>query len=394
MASPAWAEQSLSVVYPPDSHQTTESQIFFIGTAPPSGEVLVNGKRIERSRAGHFAPSFPLQLGDNLFTLRYQNQQVQIKVKRVSTAQTPPVGLALGLNSLTPSENIARLPGELICFGAIAPSNATVTVGLGNQIIPLLPQSQVQLPPNSAALTQQNHRLPTRSPTPSPSQSTAGQYQGCTISGAPANLGQPKFQLTMNGATTSQLGSVKIAILSPAQLQVAQVTADSGVARTGPSTDYSRLTPLPKGTQATITGWEGEWLRLDYGGWINSQETSILKGAVPPRSLIRSIRARQVPGKTEVVFPLQVPVPVSVQQGASTLTLNLYNTTAQTDIIRLDDDPIISRLDWQQLTPTQVQYTFNLKSQQQWGYNLKYDGTSLVLSLRHPPAGVGGAGES
>jgi len=55
---------------------------------------------------------------------------------------------------------------------------------------------------------------------------------------------------------------------------------------------------------------------------------------VPPRSFIRSIRARQVQGKTEVVFPLQVPVPVSVQQDR-TLTLTLYNTTAQTDIIRL-----------------------------------------------------------
>jgi N-acetylmuramoyl-L-alanine amidase len=64
----------------------------------------------------------------------------------------------------------------------------------------------------------------------------------------------------------------------------------------------------------------------------------------------------------------------------------LYNTTAQTDIIRLDDDPVISRLDWQQVAPSQVQYTFNLKSQQQWGYSLRYEGTSLVLSLRHPPA--------
>jgi len=30
-----------------------------------------------------------------------------------------------------------------------------------------------------------------------------------------------------------------------------------------------------------------------------------------------------------------------------------------------------------------VQQIFNLKSQQQWGYKLKYD--LLVLSLRHPP---------
>lgn len=393
IASPAWAAKSLSVVYPPADHQTTAEQIFFIGTAPPAGEVLLNGKRIDRSKSGHFAPSLPLQLGDNLFTLRYQDQQVQIKVKRLSASPQPPVGLAFGKDSLTPSVDIAKLSGELICFGAIAPPNANVSVKLANQTISLLPQAEVQLPANSAALTGQNQ----------PFQLVAGQYQGCTtlpaagfgsliygnniITGAVigSNTVQPKFQLTANGKTTTQMGSGKISVLTPASLEVAEVTADLGVARTGPSTDYSRLTPLPKGTRATITGREGEWLRLDYGGWINSKETRILKDAVPPRSLIRSIRARQISGATEVVFPLQVPVPVAVQQGERTFTLTLYNTTAQTDVIRLDNDPIISRLDWQQVAPGQVQYTFNLKSQQQWGYQLKYDGTSLVLTLRHPP---------
>lgn len=376
IASPTSAAQPLSVVYPPANHQTTAQQIFFIGTAPPAGEVLVNGKQISRSPAGHFAPSFPLKLGDNIFTLRYQNQQIQIKVKRLSTAPEAPSGLAFGKDSLTPSVDIARLPGELICFSAIAPPKANVSVGLANQTIPLMPQSQVQLAANSAALTGQYQ--------PS-SQSTTAQYQGCATGSSPADLEQPKFQLTLNGKTTTQTSSGKISVLSPARLEVAEVTADSGVARTGPSTDYSRLTPLFKGTQATVTGREGEWLRLDYGGWINSKETRILKGAVPPRSLIRSIRARKVAGATEIVFPLQVPVPVNVQQGDRTLTLTLYNTTAQTDIIRLDDDPVISRLDWQQVAPGQAQYTFNLKSQQQWGYKLRYDGTNLVLTLRYPP---------
>jgi N-acetylmuramoyl-L-alanine amidase len=36
------------------------------------------------------------------------------------------------------------------------------------------------------------------------------------------------------------------------------------------------------------------------------------------------------------------------------------------------------------VAPKQVQYTFNPKAQQ-WGYKLRYDGTSLVLTLRHPP---------
>lgn len=378
MASPAWAEQPLSVVYPPPNHKTTADRIFFIGTAPPSGEVLVNGKPITRSSAGHFAPSFPLQLGKNQFTLRHKNQQVQINVTRTSTQPTLPTGLGFAKDSLTPAVDISTIPGELICFGAAAPPNATVSVKLANQTIPLLPQSQaVELPPNSAALTQANQ--------PTPAGGGVGKYQGCATAEAPAELGTPQFQLTLNGQTISQVGSGKISILSPAKLEVAEVIADAGVARTGPSTDHSRLTPLPKGTRATVTGREGEWVRFDYGAWMKASEVRMVPGAVPVRSIIRSIRARRVDGATEVYFPLQAPVPMSVQQGSSTFTLTLYNTTAQTDIIRLDDDPLISRLDWQQTAPGQVQYTFNLKSAQQWGYSLRYEGTTLVLTLRHPP---------
>ncbi|MCL1466823.1 N-acetylmuramoyl-L-alanine amidase [Argonema galeatum] len=377
IAYSALAEQSLYVAFPPANYQTTSNQIFFLGSAPAGGNVLVNGKAIERSPAGHFAPSFPLREGDNIFTLRYGNQQRQIEVTRLSTLPNLPVGLAFGKDSLKPGVDIAKLPGEMICFSALAPPNATVSVKLGNQTIPLMPQSPVaDVPSNFAALTGQYTTN---------SQSVTGQYQGCATANSPGKLGRAEFQLTMNGKTTTQMAQGNVEILSPTQLEIAEVIVDNAIARTGPSSDYSRLTPLPKGTQATVTGREGKWLRLDYGGWIEDKEIRIIPGAVPPRSIIRTLRVRQVPGATEIVFPLQVPVPVSVQQGSSTLTLTLYNTTAQTDIIRLDDDPIISRLDWQQVAPGQVQYTFNLKSQQQWGYQMKYDRTNLVLSVRHSP---------
>ncbi|QLE48972.1 N-acetylmuramoyl-L-alanine amidase [Nostoc sp. C057] len=383
-SSVALAEPSLIVVFPETNYQTSSQKIFFLGTAPPDGEVLINSKPTNRSKAGHFSPSFPLQLGENLFTVRRQNQELKIKVIRVSTSPELPQGVAFAKDSLTPAADIARLPGELICFSAlaklpegIAPPNANVSVTLANQTITLLPQpQQAQLPSNLAALTGQNQPY---------AQSSVGNYKGCTTVATAADLGKPQFQLTLNGKTITQPGTGKIQILSRAELPVSEVTVESGVARTGPSTDYSRLTPLPKGTRATVTGKEGEWLRLDYGAWINSQETRILPGAIPPQTIIRSVGYRQLPGATEIFFPLQVPVPVSVQQSEKALALTLYNTTAQTDIIRLDDDPLISRLDWQQEAPEQVKYTFNLKKAQQWGYKLRYDGTTLVLALRHPP---------
>ncbi|MGI0488985.1 N-acetylmuramoyl-L-alanine amidase [Pantanalinema rosaneae CENA516] len=373
--SAVMAQSALHLAYPPNNHETTASQIFLIGTAPPSGTVRVNGQTIARSSAGHFAPSFPLQLGTNQFTLNYGNQQMQLTVIRLPAEPPTPVGATFAPDSITPAVDLARLPNEPICFSAIAPANATVSVKLVDQTIPLEFQPQRNLPPNSAVLTGQNQPVAT----------SAGKFQGCVRTVLLGDLGKPEFQLALGDRRNSQVAPGSIRILSPEQLEVAEVTAEAGTARTGPSTDYSRLTPLPKGTQAVITGMEGDWLRLDYGAWIRRSEVQIRKTSVPPNSLIRSVKARQVGDWTEVVFPLQVPVPVSVQQGDRSFTLTLHNTTAQTDTIKLDDDPLISRLDWQQTAPGQVEYKFNLKTTQQWGYTLRYEGTSLVLSLKHPP---------
>ena len=375
-SSVALAQEPLLVVFPPTNYQTSTEKIFFIGTAPPDGQVLINGKLVNRSKAGHFSPSFPLQLGENIFKVRYQNQEREIKIIRVSTQPELPQGLGFAKDSLTPAVDIARLPGELICFSAVAPPQATVSVNLVNQNIALLPQpSLAQLPPNSSVLTGLNQ----------PNLSSLTKYQGCTTVANAADLGKPQFNLQLNDQRITQTGLGKIEILAPTQLAVAEIASESGVTRTGPSTDYSRLTPLPKGTMASVTGKEGEWLRLDYGAWINSKETKIISGAVAPQTVIRSVGYRQLAEATEMRFPLETAVPVSVEQGNNSFILTLYNTTAQTDTIRLDDDPLISRLDWQQVSPTQVKYTFNLKKLQQWGYKLRYDNTTLVLTLRHPP---------
>lgn len=379
------AEQQLFLAYPPHSHRTTSHAIFLIGTAPPGGVVLVNGIPLERHSAGHFAPSFPLKLGENQFILRYGDQEIKATVTRLSQAPTPPQGFNFGPDSLTPAQDLARLPGELICFGAIAPKQATVTVQLGAETMPLFPQPPVAtLPPNMAVLTQENAPQAVEGVT---------QYQGCLTPTTPGDRGYPLFQLMGDGLTHQERGSGRITVLPPAQLPVVAVTADQGVARTGPGTDYSRLTPLPQGTRAAVTGKTGDWLRLDYGGWIHQGETLGLPGAVPPKSWIRSLQTRTVPGWTEVWFPLQVPVPVTVQQGNACegadcqlrlLSLTLHNTVAQTDTI-FHRDALIERLDWEQVGPETVEYHFLLRSSRQWGYKLRYEGTQLVLSLRQPP---------
>ncbi|MGF1589739.1 MAG: N-acetylmuramoyl-L-alanine amidase [Pleurocapsa sp.] len=376
----AQAQSPLSIVYPPPEHQTVAEKIFFIGTASPQEPVLINGKPIEnRSPSGHFAPSLPLKMGENIFVIRHQDEFREVKVTRIVNQPQVPNQLVFAPGSLTPAVDIARLPNEPICFGAIAPPNAKVSARIGKNEILLLPLIEsVELPPNSAVLTAEAD---------SDRKISKGQYQGCTTLELPRKYGKPIFELEQDNQTINKLGKGEIQILSPKDIQVVEVIADAGVARTGASSDHSRLTPLPKGTKARVTGKEGEWLRLDYGAWIKAEETKPLLGNIPPQSIIRGIVSRQRQSATEIIFPLQMPVPVEVKQTEDSITLTLYNTTAQTDTIRLDADPMIKRLDWQQVSPTQIDYTFKLHHQQQWGYNLRYENNDLVFSLRHPPDG-------
>lgn len=373
---PAMAQ--LFVAYPPVDHTTVSDQIFFIGTGNPNSDVLINGTPIaERSPAGHFSPTLPLQLGQNQFTLVQGDETITLTITRNSLEPPQPNGIAFADGTLEPSQSLARQPGELICFAAVAPPQAQVIVNVASQTIPLSPQpANIELPPNYAVLTDHTN----------PYALNATQYGGCATFNQPRNFGTPEFQLTLNGQTITQLGNGPIEILSPTTFQVAEVTVASGIARTGPSTNYSRLTPLPKGTRAAVTGREGDWVRLDYGAWIKAAEVAITPSPVPPTTTIRGVRSRQVGEWTEVIFPLQVPVPMSIEQDTTSLTLILHNTVPQTDTIYFSDDPVVERMDWQPILPDKASYTFQFKAAQQWGYKLRYEGTNLILSLKHPPA--------
>ena len=378
ITSPALAE-SLSVVYPPPKHETTAEKIFFIGTASPNLPVLINGKEItNRSNAGHFAPSLPLKIGENIFVIRQQDKEVKLKITRVSDRPKIPNTLNITSDLLSPAVDITRLPNEPICVGAIAPPNTKVSAQIGKSKILLMPEvNSVELPANSAVLTSEAGMQT--------SENNSGQYRGCTALDISRDYGKPIFTLEKGDRTVTKESSGKIKILSPKDIRVVEVIADAGVARTGASTNYSRLTPLPEGARARVTGKEGEWLRLDYGAWIKESETKYVSGNVPPQSIIRGITSKQKKLATEMIFPLQTPVPVEVKQKEDSITLTLHNTTAQTDTIRLDRDPIIQRLDWEQKSPTQIDYTFELRDRQQWGYDLRYEGSNLIFSIRHPP---------
>ncbi len=266
-------ERHLFVAYPPAAHETTSASIFFIGTAAPTGEVQVNGKTIPRSPAGHFAPSFPLQMGANTFTLQHGEETLNLTVNRIAPH----------------AEHTAK--------EAVA-----------------------------------NERDPT---TPS---------------------------------------------------EVIEVVAESGITRAGPSVDSNRLTPLPKGTLALVTGSEGDWLRLDYGAWIGRKEVEIRPGAAPPRTILTWAEAKDNGGWTDVRFSLQSPVAVDLDTTPPSITIIFHHATAQLAAIPLEDNPVATSLICLPIQPDRLQGRLLLKTDRLWGYKTHHEKGNFVLSLRHPPA--------
>lgn len=379
----------LHLTYPPLQHTTTSDRLFFIGTAPKEGNVSINDQVISRTVAGHFAPSLPLQFGDNIFNIKYsspdrdRNSERQIKVKVVRTPRIsqPPKEISFIKDSLFPISDIARQPNERICFDAIATPNAKVSVRVGDREISLLPRRRnSQLPPNSSVLTGNNGAT---------NESPTGYFRGCTNFESSGQLGQPEYELRLGERIVKEKAKGQVEILSLKNIQVAEIVAIAADARTGASTDFSRLTPLPQGTKALITGKQGDWLRLDYGGWVTKSMTKIEDAEAYTPSTVRSIKTKRIIDKdnvwTEVIIPLEGAVPISIIQSDRTISLTLYNVTAQTDTISIAPTSIINTLEWVQAEPDKITYNISLKPRQQWGYKVRYQGANLILSLKHPP---------
>ncbi|WP_338430152.1 N-acetylmuramoyl-L-alanine amidase [Synechococcus elongatus] len=371
-----WIAQlpALQVVYPSDRHETTADRIFLIGTANPQQPVTVNGQVIQRSPAGHFAPSFPLQLGPNQFELRSGNQTLMLTILRKPTQ--PVLAPGVLFDNLQPSQAIAVSPNEPVCFSAIAVPQAKLKVQIGALQVPLQAQASAPLPSNAAVLIGQNQ--PDRS-------APVQRYEGCTT-GLPAGFqGRPQFQIQVGDRRLTQMAQGSVTVWPAQPYRVASVTVPEAIARTGPSTDHSRLTPLPQGTQAQVLAQTGDWLRLAYGGWIRQSEARVNTSAALPRSQVRSARFQNRDRWLEFQVPLTRPVPIRLEQQGNRLNLHLYETTAQTDTIRLTTQPWLQRFRWEQVRPNEVLYQFQFATAQQWGYRVRYDGSTLVLSIRKPP---------
>jgi N-acetylmuramoyl-L-alanine amidase len=200
------------------------------------------------------------------------------------------------------------------------------------------------------------------------------------------------------------------AITNKSNFPVYQVIKDAGVARLGPDDDCARITPLPKGTKARVIATaQGPnrsrqpvpWSQLDYGAWIESSELTLVNTPALINAQLTSVSSRVLPETTEISFPLSSTVPIQLTQADRALSLTFHNTSGTIQTLTENNkiqkwastvkftNPVIDRATWQKVGTNfgteAIRFNFILKPKQQWGYQLRYEGNTLVLALRQPP---------
>lgn len=173
--------------------------------------------------------------------------------------------------------------------------------------------------------------------------------------------------------------------------QIAVLTDETVVARPNPGQAYTWF--LPKGIKLWITGRRGLWYRVrladNHIAWIPEGSFQWLPRGTPvPQGIVRFVRAENRSDRVRISIPLDERLPFHIRQCAkpASLVLRLYGAWSDTDWIPQDfDAPLIRDIRWSQLEDRVYQLEILLNQDQQWGYDSRYQGTTLEIDIRKKP---------
>lgn len=150
---------------------------------------------------------------------------------------------------------------------------------------------------------------------------------------------------------------------------------------------------LLPGTMLEMTGKMAGFTRvkLDSGLeiWIaDSDVVPVPAGTPSPQRTTLNARVRSAPEWVDVVIPIQGGERPAwfVDEGARSLSLTLYGTRANTDIINYaENDTLLHTVEWQQVLDDRAELDIALR-QPVYGYLVMWDSGNFVLRVRRRPA--------
>lgn len=416
-SSPGGVPPEIRVIYPREGGEIGVSDSTFIfGSVTPDSKLEINGFDVEVYQNGAFLAFLPLEPGDFEFNLKATSKsgttEKTVKVK------VPPLPASITLDTLKiengsplPQEELVLASGDVIQVGFQGTPGCSAYFRIEG-LTPFLPMTEAILSAQPywgegvfGKGRNKNSFLP------------EGTYIGSYRIQASDKIDSAEvvFKLSKPLPTAPKTLGIYLppdAVIDSARTRVsmfdtAQGTVSIGlgqipqvvefvdptlIARTGPELGYTLLYQ-PAGIRAIASGKIGKWVRLkladDEDAWVEEDSIRFLPLGTPlPHSPISFIRTQRIDGKTQVQIQLRDRLPYKVDQeiNPSSLILDIYYATANTDWIRYDTrDKVIRGIKWSQPKKDVYRLKVDLNQPQQWGYDVFYSANALILEIKDKP---------
>ncbi len=397
------------VAYPNEATEIQAPASFIVGAIPKGHSLSCQDQPVRVNTAGFFAHVVPLQHGTNNFLLRMDGGTVQKEVHIKREARIEPISENdLKVASFEPSQDLGLKPGDAISFTVRATPASSLTVVVGKKEIVLNPSSA-----NRGKKTGHDHAVPHivrgrdiayGHVIERRSGSSSDIYSGVYRVQAADDWHdvKPKVILEHNKRRLTYTATCRFNTL--ARNAFAQTQHPLTIVRLGPG--LARTTPLDSGVRLEVDGWVGDQVRCLYipGHHVFIERKDLVfetdtkpehssVSSPAPHAVARTINIQPNQYGDSVRIPLDQRLPYQVEQKLlpNTLILRVYGVTADTDWVTsesqdadLKKERLIDHVTWRQASDDQYEVTVHLSGTKQWGYIIRYDGTTLCLDVKKP----------
>jgi N-acetylmuramoyl-L-alanine amidase len=212
----------------------------------------------------------------------------------------------------------------------------------------------------------------------------------------PARMLRAKSELLLTrGVDTIHVAIAPIGAALPGQWSVigvdsagADASDEELIGRPIPSGTYKWF--LLPGTALEVTGRNGDYSRVRLDSrleiWVSTNDLHPMPaGVLPPHRVAGNARLVPQAEWVDLVVPVAARPPYFVDEGTNEITVTLYDTVINTDIVNYGaNDSLVREAKWTQETNDRGHFTLQLASAP-YGYLAFWQNGSFVLRVRRPP---------
>ena len=377
---------AIKVVYPSPNQQLTsrDSNFVFGSVGDGRATVSINGSTARVYPNGAFLAWIPVPQAQSPgapFAAKYElsarvgndsaraTLPVRVPAPRVVLPPTGP--LVVDTASASPRSSGLRMRNdELVRVSVRAPSNASTWVALPYETRPL-------------ALAPEGMR------------GDSNTFAGDLLA---RDLYEPASVIVARGADTVRLPLARIEPADTGPPRLVRIgtlpppgTADTDRVITGrPIAGGTYKWFFFPGTIAEETGRNGSFVRVRLDSqlevWVNAGDvTPLPPEAVMPRRTAGNARFRTAAEWVDFIIPIGERPAYSIEESDRSLSLVLYGTRSNMDIIQYAaNDTLVRTAEWAQVTNDRARFMVHLR-QPLYGYLVMYDSGNVVLRLRRRP---------